>query len=257
MILSVLQPAIYVNKKKFKVVNKIGEGGFAFVYEVRSTQKEDQYAHYALKKMLCQEPEQLAEARKEIELLCHIKHPNVLPLIDHSYHTTKLAEQEVCLLMPLYHTSIQHIIEKGPGPPYCGFSDGLDVVKVLRHCVEGLLAIHSHGYRHADFKPANILITQAYDAVIADFGSASAMPQIIETRSEVNSLREAAATYTTASVRAPELFEPSIGSVIDGKTDVWSFGCVMYAIFFSRTPFETAVEGLSVLSVLGGRYPLP
>eukprot|EP01031_Cornospumella_fuschlensis_P023145 gene23145-28128_t len=257
MILGVLQPAIYVNKRKFKVVRKIGEGGFAFVYEVRSTQKEDQYAHYALKKMLCQESEQVAEAKKEVDLLNKIKHTNVLPLLDHSVQITKQSEQEVCLLMPLYHSSIQHVIDKGPGPPYCGFSDGLDVVKVLRHCAEGLQAIHNHGYRHADFKPANILITQTYGAVIADFGSASAIPQAIQTRSEVNSLREAAATFTTASIRAPELFEPIIDSVVDGKADVWSFGCVMYAMLFSRTPFETATEGLSVLSVLGGKYALP
>lgn len=257
MISALLKPTLVINGKKYKVMKQIGEGGFAFVYNVMSTGKDDNGERYALKKMICQTDEQLDEAKKEIDTMAKIMHENVLPLVDFSYTINKKGQKEALLLLPLYMGSVQTIIENGQGFPYCGFSDGLDVLKILRCCVEGLTAIHACGIRHADLKPANILLSENYHAVLTDFGSVSPFPVEVHSRTEALAIQDQAASYTTASYRAPELYNTPSSCVIGGESDVWSFGCLMFCMMFSRSPFESAVEGLSTLSIISAHYQIP
>lgn len=227
------------------------------MYNVMSTGKEDSGERYALKKMICQTDEQLDEAKKEIDTMVKIKHQNVLPLLDFAYTLNKKGQKEVLLLLPLYMGSVQTVIDQGAGFPNCGFSDGLDVLKILRCIVEGLSAIHACGLRHADMKPANILLTESHNAVITDFGSVSPAPVEVHSRAEALAIQDQAASFTTASYRAPELYNTPSNCVIGGESDVWSFGCLMYCMMYSRSPFESAAEGLSTLSIISAHYQIP
>lgn len=257
MISTLLKPSVTVNGKKYKIINQIGEGAFGYVYHVKSTHASDKAESYALKKMICQTSEQMAEAKREMDVMLKVHHPNILPLLNFSYLRNKKGQDEVYMLMPLYHTSVQAMIDDCFGYPHCAFADGLDVVKILRHSAEGLLALHKAGFRHGDFKPANILINEAYDAVITDFGSASPLETNVTSRSQALEVQDFALSHSTASYRAPELFDTPNTCVIDGKADVWAFGCAMYCLFYSRTPFETAVEGLSTLSIMSSHFSFP
>ena len=256
MISALLKPSVVINGKKYKIMKQIGEGGFAFVYDVLGTGKESG-DHFALKKMICQTEEQLDEAKKEIETMLRLKNSNILELIDHAYTMNKKNQKEALLLLPLFQGSAQTIIDHGQGYPYCGFSSGPDVLKILRHIVEGLKVIHAAGLRHADLKPANILLTSSFDAVITDFGSVSPIPLVIHSRAEALSAQDKAASCTTASYRAPELYNTPSSCVLGGESDVWSLGCLMYCLFYSRSPFETSVEGLSTLSIISAHYQIP
>ncbi len=93
-----------------------------------------------------------------------------------------------------------------------------------------------------DFKPANILLGKNLEAVLTDFGSAAPLRISVESRMEAMRVQDEAAVNTTASYRSPELFNTPSHCELDGRCDVWSFGCSMYAMFFSRTPFETQLE---------------
>jgi serine/threonine kinase 16 len=253
-----LKPTLQLNGKKYKVISQIGEGGFAYVYHVKSVaMKDNKHEDFAIKKMICQTQEQIDEAKKEIDIMIKIKHPNVLSLFDFTLYSNKKGQQEVMLLMPLFLTSVQHIIDNGYGYPYCSFHDGLDLVKVLRNCIDGLAAVHQAGYRHADLKPANILLNEDFSAVLTDFGSCMPLVTTVTTRIEALEVQEKAAAFTTASYRAPELFDTPSNIVIDGKSDIWSFGCLMYCFMYSKTPFESVAEGLSTLSVLTGQFSYP
>jgi hypothetical protein len=72
----------------------------------------------------------------------------------------------VLLLLPLYTCSVQNIIDNKNGYPYCGFNDSIDILRVFQGSVEGLWAVHRCGYRHADFKPGNVLLTDDYQAIL-------------------------------------------------------------------------------------------
>lgn len=209
---SILKPIIYVNGRKFRIQKEIGEGAYAFVYHVNTVELNGIKASYALKKVICMTDEQLQVALKEIRVLSALKKlnsPYVLQLIENSININSKKQKEVLLLSPLYMCNVQDIIDRGcdmfgmtkhRGYPFCSFVDGLDVVKILRHCVEGLEALHQCGYRHADLKPANILLQNNFHAVLADFGSASTIPHCVRTRNEGNAVQEQADIFSTGFI---------------------------------------------------------
>ena len=255
---NLLKKHYIINEKKYIVENKIGEGAFADIYHVKCSNKEDKSKDFAIKKMKIQSIEQLHESQKEIKILYKINHTNVIPLLGSDIIKSKKDYDVVILLLPLYDTNVQTIIDSGKGYPYCSFIDGLDVVRVLRDCSEGLAAIHASGYRHNDLKPANILLSgDNMRAVITDFGSASELVTVVSSRLDALAVQDEASRSTTAPYRAPELFDTPSSCIINGKSDIWSFGCVMYNIIFSKTPFENQIEGLSTLAVMSSKYILP
>jgi serine/threonine protein kinase len=253
-----LKPTLLLNGKKYKVISQIGEGAFGYVFHVKSLNKETKYEDYAIKKLICSVPEQLEEAKKEIDIMLKVKHYNILSLIDFSYVSNKKGQEEVMLLLPLFSSSVQTVIDNGPGYPYCPFHDGLDCVKIWRNIIDGLQILHHSGFRHADLKPGNILISADFNqAVLTDFGSCQPISITVTNRNEALEVQEKAQAFTTASYRAPELFDTPSSIIVDGKADIWSFGCLMYVMMYSKTPFETTVEGLSTLSVLTGSFTFP
>lgn len=92
---SLLKPTYIINKKKYKVNGQIGEGGFAFVYSVKSLEKTSKNTNYAVKRVLCQTEEQLEEANLEIKLLSTIRSNYILPLLDSCRHVNKKDQTEV------------------------------------------------------------------------------------------------------------------------------------------------------------------
>jgi len=243
-----------VNGGKYLIEEQIGEGAFAYVYKIK---RSGQSEHFALKKMICQTESQIEEAKKEIQLLSMIKHENVLALIESSFSTNKSNQYVAFLVLPLLGMSLQDVIEKGPGFPECGLSKRSLANRIISGCVNGTKAIHSAGYRHGDFKPANILLDRNMTPVITDFGSAQPLVTEITSRSQALLVQEDAASNTTASFRAPELFDTPSQCTVDGKTDVWGIGCTIFSMLFSRTPFESPIDGLSTLAVLSGSFHVP
>lgn len=212
-----------------------------------------------MKKIICQTDEQIDEAKKELRFLQKVKHANIVSLLGSEIISSgKGSKQEIFFLMPLYSGNVQAIIDKGRGYPSCAFEGNMSgLMAILLDTCRGLEAIHRAGYRHGDLKPANILLNHEGRAVLTDFGSISPLVVEVSNRTMALKVQEEAAVYTTASYRSPELFDTPSSCIIDSKSDVWSFGCVMYSIAYSRSPFESEKEGLSTLAVLSGRYTLP
>lgn len=163
------------------------------------------------------------------------------------------------MLLPLCSNgSLQSVIDSAAKSiSHFGFNDVRQMTTLLLGCAEGLQAIHKAGYRHGDFKPSNILLVNPLHAVITDFGSVSDINIIITNRTMALKVQEDAAIYTTAPFRSPELFNTPSQCVVDGKADVWSLGCTIYNCMFGHSPFESKVEGLSVLAVMSGSYQIP
>ncbi len=256
------------------------------MYEVEERKLLGPGLKYAVKKMICQSAEQEEEAAKEIKVLSKIKSPNVIQLLGHSTEKIK-SQSHVYLLLPLCNTSLQAVIEKTVSSKLdCAIDSDSSLISILLGAARGLKAVHDAGYRHADFKAANILLqlkeapedTSKASAILSkvkgkerqthynfegcvplltDFGSTTSLVDTINSRQDALRVQDYAAVHTSAPIRAPELFEPVHPSIINGKADTWAFGCLIYNLLFGHTPFETPSQGFSSLAVISGKFTVP
>lgn len=96
--------------------------------------------------------------------------------------------------------------------------------------------------------------------VLMDLGSLQPSPQAITDRSQALAAQDTAAEHSTMPYRAPELFDVSPGMVLDGKVDVWSLGCTLFACLVGKSPFEMRSDetgGSLSICVLGGDWRFP
>lgn len=126
---------------------------------------------------------------------------------------------------------------------------------------EGLGPGDQRAYAHRDIKPGNIMISDNGAApVVMDLGSLAPSPTPITSRAQALQVQDQAAEHSTMPYRAPELFDVKTGTTIDGKVDIWSLGCTLYACLVGKSPFEARSEetgGSLSLCVLGGDWRFP
>ncbi|XP_039307068.1 serine/threonine-protein kinase 16 isoform X2 [Solenopsis invicta] len=224
---------IMVNSRKYKVCEHLGDGGFSTVHLV-----EDVITHrkYAIKKIICHGSEDQQLAMKEVEYYKLIKHPNVIECIDSSYEG---------MADPIVNTTSEMLIVL----PYYQICEG---VKAFHESKPEPLA-------HRDLKTANILLSDDGTPIIMDLGSVTtARVQICGTQA-ARTLQDLAAERCSMPYRAPELFNVESYCMIDERTDIWSLGCILYALCYFKSPFDTVYErGDSVaLAVISAHVTFP
>lgn len=202
---------------RFAVEEEVGRGGMSVVFRARDV-KHDR--HIAIKVLRPELSALLGGDRfhREVEYAARLNSPYILPLFDSG-------EAGGCLyyLMPFVPGgSLSDRLERDGSLPV---DEALDVALNVA-CA--LVAAHEHGIIHRDIKPGNILFS-GDEAVVADFGVARAVaPDAAEhlTRSGV-------------SVGSPAYMSPEqgVGDPIDERSDVYSLGCVMYAMLTGHPPF--------------------
>ena len=265
---------IVIDGKKYSLKEKIGEGAYADVLRVKAKVPIDNCVYFALKRTRCETAELREDSLREISILKRIDHANVLSCVGSSVVDSGKGKCEILFVMPLMVMgTLQHVINRGKYPSSGLLNDPnssllcTSVPSLLYQCLLGLAAIHEAGYRHADLKPDNILLHTRNGGicpVLSDLGSATALVQTVSNRKEALAVQEYAASHTTASYRSPELWDASLqllsqsgGLVIDGRADVWSFGCILHALLFSQTPFESPSQGLSTIAIQSGTIKIP
>ncbi|KAH8994993.1 Pkinase-domain-containing protein [Lactarius akahatsu] len=117
-------------------------------------------------------------------------------------------------------------------------------------------------YAHRDLKPGNVMIADdGVTPILMDFGSCMKARIPIENRSQALLQQDIAAEHSTMAYRAPELFDVKTGTILDEKVDIWSLGCVLFALAYLHSPFEntqTTEQGGSIaMAVLNAQYKHP
>jgi formylglycine-generating enzyme required for sulfatase activity/tRNA A-37 threonylcarbamoyl transferase component Bud32 len=210
---------------RYQILSEIARGGMATVYLAHDSQFNRQVAIKILAPQFTHDPTFLARFRREAEAVASLEHQSIVPVYDYGDQ-----EDEPYLVMRhMAGGSLTSRIEQGPVPLD-------DVIAILKPIAAALDYAHQKGFVHRDVKPSNILFDASGSAYLSDFG--------------IVKLAEATASYTGSSVigtpayMSPEQVQGS--SEIDGRSDVYSLGCVVYEMLSGEVPYkaETTTQQL-------------
>lgn len=220
---------------------------------------------YALKRITCHSLEDQKIALSEIEICKKINHPNVIKVVDFCVKGDAdivIHEKSyINILFPYYKNGNLHDHLQNRAKLSDNISEN-QVLHIFSGICEGLKAMHEcspEPLAHRDLKTANICLSDSMEPILVDLGSATEARIQIRSQSDAQKLQDLAEERCSIVYRAPELFSVDSYAIIDERTDIWSLGCVLYALCFFKSPYDLIYEkGDSVaLAVLSGSIPFP
>ncbi|GLE04938.1 hypothetical protein PINS_up013919 [Pythium insidiosum] len=204
-------------------------------------------------------------AKQEIEMHRSFLHPNIMPLSDFAVVSIDTYTFEYYLLFPFIENGTLRemidiaLLRRMPIPERLILDIFLKICRAV-----GELHARSPPLAHRDIKPENVLLTRDNEPILTDFGSVTVADVSISSRSDALALQEKAAQFSSMPYRAPELYEVGDLTHISSVTDVWSLGCLLFAMAFGYSPFECAfsdngdvrITDCSYLAVIGNvKFP--
>ncbi|ETV69890.1 NAK protein kinase, variant [Aphanomyces astaci] len=219
----------------------LAEGGFSFVYVVHDV---DTMKQFAMKKIPCQSSEQRQLVSHELGVHNKCRHKHLMPLVDYAVvHTAAPDTSTYFLVFPLVENgSLRQYIDSFRSRQ--AFMPERAVVDIFVKVSQAVAFLHAQEpcLVHRDIKPENILLDHDLDPILTDFGSVIQGDVAILTRSDALKAQEVAAIHSSMAYRAPELYDVPTSSTLTCGTDVWSMGCLLYAMMFGYSPFECSIN---------------
>jgi eukaryotic-like serine/threonine-protein kinase len=220
-----LKPGMSI-RNTYRIVRKLGQGGFGAVYLAEQTLMDELRAVKFLSGQWSRDEAFTARFRREVRTLRQVRHPNVIDCGD-----LERAEDD----------SLFFSMEFVDGPDLrdfmCDVERPLDVAEALeltRGIAKGLGAAHAKGMVHRDIKPENILLARDQRGIvpkIADFG-------IVATKESSTTHTRAGGSLLTMAYAAPEQWRGVPSAELDGRTDLYALGGVLFEMLTGETVFR-------------------
>ncbi|MBX3269098.1 MAG: protein kinase [Sandaracinaceae bacterium] len=238
---------------QYRVLRRLGEGGFGVVYEVETLVGGLRRALKVLNARGASDPELQRRFRDEASILEEINHANVV----RCYAAGHLERAgELYLLLELVEGVPLWSIVRDPATRARRPLEPRRAVRLAKQIASGLAAAHRVGVLHRDLKPDNVLIvdpgTREEQAKLLDFGVA----KVLGTEAEA---AVSSGIVGTPSYMAPEQFQE--GRPLDARTDLYALGAVLYVMLTGAGPFDSAGASLGAIFAAQARHrdagPLP
>jgi Tol biopolymer transport system component len=233
-----------VSLPPYRLVEPIGEGGMGVVWRATDGALGRDAAIKFLPDLFSHDPERLARFEREAKLLASLSHPNIAAIYGlHVADGLRFIAMEM-----IKGEDLAARLARGPIPVD-------EAIELGRQIADALEAAHEQGVVHRDLKPANVRVTAEGVVKVLDFGLAKAFdaapasgsvnPALSPTVTSAGSVM--GLILGTAAYMSPE---QARGKPLDRRTDIWSFGCVLYEMLTARRPFSGETVSDSIGRIL-------
>ena len=226
----------------YEITGLLGKGGMGEVYRARDSRLKRDVAIKVLPEEFSRDAERVARFQREAEVLASLNHPHIAAI----HHLETFEDSWVLILELVEGETLAERLQRGPIPAG-------EALEIARQIAEALEAAHEKGVVHRDLKPANIKFTGEGRVKVLDFGLAKVFekpgvtPDLSNSPTLIGTSPNAGVILGTAAYMSPEQAK---GLAADARSDMFSFGCVLYEMLTGHPAFEGETASEILASVL-------
>lgn len=223
----------------YEIIAPLGSGGMGEVYSARDPRLDRNVAIKVLPQHLTSDVAARSRFEREAKAIAALSHPNILSI--HDFGTE--GEIAYAIIELLEGETLKARIQRSE-------LSSPEILKIASEIADGLAAAHSRGIIHRDLKPENIFLTSEGRTKLLDFGlarqSSIRSEQDLTSVPTQSALTDVGVVLGTVPYMSPEQLR---GESVDERTDIWSFGCVLYEMIHRSRPFagNTSADVISTI----------
>src|SRR5512141_2645522 len=225
---------------RYQITEHLGRGGMAEVYKAYQPSLDRYVAIKLMHSFLAEEKEFLARFEREAKVVATLRHPNIVQVFDFDVENGVYYMVMEFINGDTLKSRLQKLEERGE------WVSTDDAARIILAVGSALKYAHERGMVHRDVKPANVMITEDGQVILTDFGIAKIVTS--------SNLTASGAMVGTPSYMAPE---QGMGQPGDERSDIYSWGVMLYQLMIGRLPYDADTPLAVVLKHINDPLPLP